>query len=289
MKNCVLTLGYFDSLHIGHRFLIQKSREIADELNASVTVVTFEDGFLNLINRKNEEVYLLNERTPMLLNMGVNDVCVFPATKEFLSISKETFLEHLITLKPKAIVLGSDYTFAKNADGKASDIKEFFEKIGTKVYIYDLIKKDNEKVSTTKIKELLKNGEIEKANFLLGDTFFYSGRVVKGRQKGKEIGIPTININIPECKIKIKNGVYRTTVTVDGETYRSITNIGKHPTFGDDNFNVETNIFDFNGNLYGKNVTVKIYEFIRGIINFKTEDELRNQIKDDIQKCKRNI
>jgi riboflavin kinase/FMN adenylyltransferase len=282
-KNCVLALGFFDSIHIGHRSLLRTAEATAEKYGAEVCALTFGDGFLKNLGRNEEEVYLLSERRHLLKTVGVGSVCVLPCGKSFVNMAKEDFLAYLDGFSPKALVAGSDYRFGKNAEGNASELKAFFEKKGVETVICDLLRTDGKKVSTSDIRVLLKNGEIEKADCLLGGEFFYGGTVIGGHENGRKYGFPTINLDIAEEKIKIKEGVYATRTEFGGKFYRSVTNVGIHPTFSDTHFNVETHVLAEIGDVYGKKARIYFVKYLRGTKCFSDGNALFNQICEDIK------
>jgi riboflavin kinase/FMN adenylyltransferase len=153
---------------------------------------------------------------------------------------------------------------------------------GISVFEIDLQKYQKEKISTTKIKKLLDIGDIKQANLLLGDKYFITGTVQKGRGVGSGIGIPTANISVNNLKQLPKEGVYKTLTKAGEKCYPSVTNVGAHPTFEDRNFNVETLLMDFEGNLYGESITVYFESRIRDIQKFDSAEQLVMQIKSDI-------
>ena len=282
MKNCVIALGYFDSMHIGHRYLLSKGKELAIQYKTELLPITFDDGFLSALGRNESEIYLLNERKLLLKEMGINYIFSFPIEKEFLNKTKENFLEYIASFCPKVVVIGKDYRFGKNALGTFTDAINFFSKLKIKVEIVELIKVNEEKVSSTQIRKYLQVGDIEKANNLLGESFFYSGFVEHGRAYGHLLGFPTINIKIPKYKIRIRRGVYKTKILYNNRKYLSITNVGEHPTFNDTIFNIETHILDFDKNIYGSFVRIEFDMFLREIIKFESETDLIKQIQKDI-------
>ncbi|MDD4316468.1 MAG: riboflavin kinase, partial [Clostridia bacterium] len=212
----VLALGLFDSVHAGHRYLLNKARQYAEALEAELRVLTFDDRFFANLGRRDKEVYLLDERLPLFRQLGYGEVTVLEPTKEFLAQSPEAFLSFVMTLNPVAIVAGSDYTFGYLGQGKMGDLKAYMAQKGIYVYEIDLQKYLKEKISTTKIKSLLEKGDIESANILLGDSYFVSGTVQKGRGVGTSIGIPTANITVPALKQLPLEGVYKTLTETDG-------------------------------------------------------------------------
>ncbi|MFW5780601.1 MAG: riboflavin biosynthesis protein RibF [Bacillota bacterium] len=281
----VLALGFFDSVHIGHRYLLSQAKKVAKKEKARLTVITFNDNFLKNLNRAEKEIYLLKERLKILKKLGYNDVIVLDPTKEFLSMSEDQFLEYILTLNPTAIVAGKDYTFGKMGKGNMAYLSGYMLNKNVKVIEINLQKVNLRKISTTHIKKLLSQGNIEKANCLLGENYFVSGRVTKGRGVGSRMGIPTANLTINEMKHIPLDGVYKTTTEVDNMNYDSITNVGAHPTFEDEINNIETMLIDKKLNLYNKDITVYFEKRIRDIIKFETPEKLANQIKQDIKKA----
>ena len=280
--NKIFALGYFDSIHIGHRALLREGMRIAQQNNAKLYVVTFNDNFLSVLGRREEEIFLLEERKKILNTIGINDLIVLPTDKDFLSKGKDDFLIYLISQTPSFFICGTDYRFGKNAEGTIQDLVYFSEQNNIEVYIENLLEINGNKVSSSEIRDLLKNGKTDKAENLLGQKFFYSGKVKHGRTDGHKIGFPTLNIDIPSEKIKIKSGVYATETTVENEKYLSVTNVGAHPTFNDNTFNVETHIIGNPGIIYGTDIKVEFYSYIRGIKHFISKEDLAKQIKKDI-------
>ncbi len=283
-KKNVLALGFFDSIHIGHRSLLQKARDFANQHNANLIVVTFNDNFFKNLNRPIKEVYLLNERLGILNALGYNQILVLDPTIEFLQQTEVEFMQYLLSLNPFAIVAGSDYTFGKNGQGSIKSLSKFMSKHKIRVKEIDLIKMQGTKVASTDIKMFLESGNIPKANELLQDKYFISGTVVKGRQKGGKLGMPTANINIHPFKQIPKDGVYKTITVVDNKEYLSVTNIGIHPTFDCNHFNIETLVLNFSQDLYNKEIKVYFIERIRDIIKFESAEKLVQQVKNDILK-----
>lgn len=279
----VFALGFFDSIHIGHRYLLKKAEALAKENNALLTIFTFNDHFLPNLGRKDKEVYLLEERIHLLESLGYDDVFVVNPTKTFLKMTAQEFLNYLLSLNPIGIVAGSDYTFGQNGSGNMAIMQDFMKDKGVIVKKVDLQKFKNNKVSTTSIKKLLNKGDIEQANLLLGDKYFVTGTVIKGRGDGTKYGFPTANIAFNNIKQLPLEGLYKTSTEIDGKIYKSLTNVGIHPTFDDNNFNIETLILDFSNNIYDKHIKVMFYTRIRGIIRFNSPQELGEQIKKDIE------
>lgn len=283
-KTC-LALGFFDSVHRGHRYLLQQGKAIAQQLDAKLTILTFNDDFLLNLGRKDKEIYLLEERIELLNNLGYQNIIVLNPTKEFLMKTEHEFMNYLLSLNPVAIIAGNDYTFGYAGKGNINTLSNFFNSNCVKVFEIDLQKFYNSKISTSQIKKLLTEGHIQKANKLLGSEYYISGTVVKGRGIGATIGIPTANIEINRMKHVPAQGIYQTVTEVDNVVYKSVTNVGAHPTFEDKNFNIETLLIGFEGNLYDKKIKVYFQKRIRDIIKFNSVQSLVEQIKQDIDFC----
>ena len=286
-KNTAIALGFFDGLHLGHMTLINKLKEHKDEVTS---LFSFTRDFKSKIKNKDEELILLeDERESLLSSKQVEKEYVLPFTDEIKNTSKEDFISFLRILHPKRIVIGSDFTFGSHGSGKATDLLSLKEDF-IDVEILDLYKKDNEKISTSKIISLLKEKKINEANSLLGYPFFIKGEVIHGLHHGTTIGFPTANMDYPPNKVILPTGVYQTYVILDGKKYYSLTNIGSHPTIDELSKEIiETNIIDYHGDLYGKNITVYFVKFIREQVKFNSLNELQKQLNKDLEECKKEI
>lgn len=286
MNKKVLALGFFDSIHIGHRYLLNEAQKEAAKRQDNVLVATFDDNFLSALGRNDEEIFLLNERQRILSSLGFNETLVLPSNEEFLSVSKKEFLDFLFEKNPSAIVVGKDYRFGKKAEGDVLYLGEYCKEKGISVIVVDLLDYGGEKVSSSTIRKLLKEGNVGVASEMLGGRFFYSGIVKSGRKQGRSIGFPTVNVDIPKNKICLRGGVYATKTVVSDKEYDSVTNVGVHPTFNDEYFNVETYVIDEKIDLYDKNVRIKFYEFLRDIVKFEDKFQLAKQIEKDVERAK---
>ena len=274
----VMALGYFDAVHLGHKKLLKKAKQLASDIGCKLSAMIFSG-----LYKRGGDVFTFDERLKRLENEGVDFVVHANLNTEFMAKEYSTFLQEIFSCYNVAgIVCGEDYTFGKGALGTANVLIEECIKRNVQIIVLDKVSDDNGlKISTSYIKDCLSNGEIKKANALLGDNYFISGQVVKGKRLGNTIGFPTANVEIDGNKYAIKRGVYKTFVIVDGVKYKSITNVGKQPTFCGNNDVIETYISNFNGDLYGKNLIVYFVDYIRDIIKFKNANELIVQLTKD--------
>lgn len=278
-----LALGYFDSVHLGHRNLIGVAREYAQSHGIGCAVATFSNNAYKLFNFDGKQVYTYAERCELL-----DGLCDYLLPMRFDARLKnygaEQFLDLLTSRHNiKAFVCGYDYLFGAGAKGDSALLKEYCDKRGIDCIVVPKYEVDGERVSTTVVKDLLANGNIEKTNAFLGAPFMLRGRVVRGRGAGHMFDIPTANVKFSSGKMLPKIGVYGTTCIVDGKAYDSATNIGARPTFGLTKAVVETMIKDFNDNIYDKEITLFFYKRLRDIVKFDTPAELSRQVHKDIE------
>ncbi len=285
MKNTnktVVALGYFDSVHIGHRSVLKRAREIANEKYATLTVFTFSGNLRGEFLSGDYFLYDDKKRSQIYTDLGADSVCFAPVNKEFLGKSGSEFLDWLNErYDVLAYVCGSDYKFGVNAGSNCSDLIEYAKAKGQSVTVCDIVTVEKEKVSTTLIKRLLKNGEIKKANALLGENYSVSGKVIKGRGDGKKLGYPTANLDTLGVHLQIKQGVYGGSVKVDDKEYKCLINLGKCPTFNQENQTLEVHVLGFSGDLYGEILNVEFTTFLREIKKFNSKEELIKQITED--------
>ena len=283
-KGIVIALGYFDSLHIGHRKVIKSAKTLAEKLNAHLMVFTFAGNLRATLNGQSEKyVYSLTERQTLLTKMGVDSVYFAPISKDFLSLTREEFLDKINSeYRILGYVCGEDYRFGKNASGDVNTLIEYAKNNSQQVEIVEKVCVEDEKVSTSLIKRLLGSGDIEKVNQLLGENYFIFGKVIHDRGVGKNLGFPTANINIESQKQLLKSGVYSGKVLVDNCEYNAVINCGNRPTFSLDDVKVEAYLIGFNGDLYDKEIKIIFTRFIREIFKFNNREELINQLKKDV-------
>ena len=277
----VTCIGAFDGLHKGHLELIKKTKDV----NNNFQIVTFSEI---------PKIYFNNDLKPLLDNeKRINIFRKFKPTNliylkfnEINKLSSEEFLNVLKdNLKTKKIVVGKDFKFGKNRSGDVNNIINYFGKENVILFPDYLI--DNEKVSSTKIREYLDLGNIEKANKLLGRNYELSGLVVKGLKLGSKIGFPTANLKLHYDLYLPKFGVYGISCNIDNKSYEGILNIGITPTVIDRiKPKIEAHIFDFDKNIYNQHLDIQINQFIRDEIKFKSIDELIKQINIDISTVK---
>lgn len=280
---CLLVLGCFDAIHVGHRELLKKAKLQAKINGLDLGVMTFING------KGDKQIYTFEEKTSLLEEYNVKFVYAIDFNDEFKKISALEFLSQTESaLNVKAYMSGKDFRFGAGAKGKSATLKKYAEDDENGVW-YMPIKEvlfGDEKVSTTTIKEKLQCGELELANELLGKPFSLHGIVTSGAGRGNGIGFPTANVSYPEDKIQVKYGVYSVKCNVDGEEYSGVANYGSRPTFEEESPVLEAYLEGFNGDIYGKEIKIEFLKYLRDIQKFDSEEELKNQIEADLQAAK---
>ncbi len=290
--NPIVTIGNFDGLHLGHKQIIQTVTKRAKAEKGFSVVYTFKP-HPHLAISPNHPLQLLNtyeEKIELLENMGVDLVVEEPFSREFSNITPEKFLSDILlkTLSTKVLYVGYDFKFGNNRTGNLEFLQNFCKKKGIELYIAKPLKVQSEICSSSRIRNYLLEGNVSQANKLLGREFFYRGLVVRGDGRGRKIGFATANVK-SENKLSIKTGVYATWAVYQGKVHASVTNVGTRPTFHpefDAPIVVETHILDFNRDIYGEVLEVRIVERLRDELKFKSIDELIANIKNDIAQSK---
>ena len=276
-------IGGFDGVHLGHQELLKFTKESSNTFQI-ITFDTLPKKYFNnehkLLTTNNEKIELFKKYEPSNL--------VFINFEHVLKFSPKTFCDMLKNnMKAKSIYVGNDFKFGANREGDVNYLIKYFGENSTHtIEDYD---HNNEKISSTLIKSFLNDGQIEHANAALGYEYSLSGSVIKGDQRGSQIGFPTANMNV-DNNIQIpKNGVYKVNVYLNEILYEGIMNIGHKPTVSEDTrLSLEVHIFDFNDDIYEADLTVYFKKFIRDEIKFSSIDELIQQISKDIEEINKN-
>lgn len=286
-KNTVLTLGTFDGIHPGHLKIIGRLVSCSKEKGCRNVVITFYPHPRTILGNDNSVKMLTTqeEKIELLEKLGVENLLIINFTKEFASLSAEDFIyDYLINgIGLTEIVLGHDHHFGKGRRGNAELLQKIADKEGFIVTKAEAFMIDGEAVSSTKIRNALAEGDIIRANRLLGRNYEFSGIVVGGDKRGRELGFPTANIKLSsQEKLLPASGVYAVKVMVENERHTGLLSIGKRPTFYNQGELVsEVYIYDFNREIYGAKVTTELVERLRGEVKFNSAEELINQMNTD--------
>ncbi len=275
----ILVLGYFDGLHRGHQTLFDKARELAEEKKATISVLTFPESPILVFEKFNEnllkQLTSKEKRNQLFEENGVDFLYFTDFTSHFAKLTSHDFIEkYLKKLAISAIVIGFDYQFGSD-HGSLAQLSEY------DAYQVSELTDMGEKISSSRIRQAIINGDVTLANLLLGYNYEISGLVVHGEARGRTIGYPTANIESKSMQYLPLIGVYVVDIAVGDERYRGMASIGYNDTFGGKNKTLEVNIFDFHDEIYGETVTVYFLKFIRGMIKFDSVDALITQMDDD--------
>lgn len=272
-----MAIGFFDSIHLGHKKVIERAVSFAREHHSISSVFLFRNNIYELIGVNKSPLFSFEERIREIERSGIDIIFYLDADKAFLDLSPEDFVSFLRSrLRIDGIICGADFTYGRDGIGKAEDILRAFPN-GEIVDLYYL---SNKKVSTSSLKDFLLQGDIRTVNQMLGRPFSFAQKVVAGRSDGKKIGFPTINMPFPSGIVR--DGVYISETVVNGSVYQSLTNIGSHPTYNDTRENAETYILDFDGTLYGESPTINLLDRLRDIKRFDSVQALIEQIEKDV-------
>ena len=279
-----LALGFFDCVHRGHAAVISSAREYAAAHGCECAVFTFSNDPGAFVGKR-ARIYTFEERAEALRGLGADVIVAAEFDSRFAALSREHFAEVLRdTLDLRAIRAGEDYTYGAQRAGDASTLDEDFGAYSVDIGVLPLIRiaGEEEKISSTAVKEALSAGDIARVNMLLSEPYFMLGRVSHAHGRGGTFGFPTANIPFDSSRLAPAPGVYATKVTVGGKVFLGGTNVGTKPTFGDEKPSVETFILDFDGDIYGKNIKLAFYQRLRGISDFGSAEGLAAQLERDV-------
>lgn len=269
-RECALILGGFDGIHLGHRALLDAA------LDTGLPV-----GITAMWGAKGGSLFTPREREYIFACEGIDFVLELPFDEQLKNTSAEDFLQDIFRRIPaRAVFCGEDFRFGKGAVGTPELLKE---RAPCPVHVLPLVKRGGEKVSASRCKRLLKNGEIEALNSLLCGGYFVQGEVEHGREVGRTYGFPTANLSFAEGKLVPKEGVYGGYAKTQKGRYPAIVNVGARPTFGVSERKLEAHLVGFSGNLYGEAVHVYFTKFLRPIMKFSSAEELKEQLEKDMK------
>lgn len=283
MKKTVCALGFFDGVHKAHIHILSQCAAYGKENSLISAAVTFDKSPAEYFGGKVEYLTTFAQKAEIIRALGIDRVIALPAEESILSLSPGEFVDKVMVngLHAAAIFCGFNYTFGKNAMGKAEDLKRLCAAHGIKVFISGETKQDGVTVSSSEIRRALSTGDIESASKLLTRPFEVRGTVEYGKRLGRRLGFPTANIYPSSSLPKLPYGVYITKTVVNGVEYPSVTNVGINPTVGDKSLRIETNVIGFEDALYGSEIKVRFYKYIRGETDFGSVELLREQISRD--------
>ncbi|MGT2715308.1 bifunctional riboflavin kinase/FAD synthetase [Streptococcus respiraculi] len=278
----VLVLGYFDGIHLGHKALLDKARAIADQRGLTVTVLTFPESPRLAFTRFSPDLlrHLTSEerRYQLFEESGVDQLYLTDFTSGFAATTPQAFIENYIqALEARVVVVGFDYHFG-NTRATVVELKEMFD---GEVEVVGEVQLKGEKVSSTRIRKAVQEGNVHEANQLLGYPFETRGIVVHGDARGRMIGYPTANLAPIDAVHLPGDGVYVADVAISGKRYRAMASVGKNITFDGTELRLEAHIFGFERYIYGENITIYWLEKIRDMIKFDGIDALMTQMKED--------
>lgn len=283
--NTVVTVGTFDGVHEGHRALMETVVAKAKKRRARSVVVTFDPHPRTIINPKGSSIRLLTslkERAEILEDIGVDELCVIPFTRDFSLLSSEEFVRDVIHAKIgiSEFVIGYDHHFGKDRSGTIETLENLGPELGFDVYVVSKREMGEVTISSTVIRKAIQeDGDMSQAARLLGRPYMLNGLVIHGDERGRKIGFPTANLQAerPDKAIP-KNGIYAVKVRVDDTWYNGMMNIGVRPTFDGLTKTLEVNIFDFDKSIYGKTVQIRFFDRIRDEKKFSGVEELKAQL-----------
>jgi riboflavin kinase/FMN adenylyltransferase len=290
-KNAVVTIGNFDGVHIGHQALFRQVIEKARGIGGTSVVMTFEPHPIRVLNcNKHFPLITLYEQKVELIGAsGIDTLVSVPFTREFAKIPARVFVKDILCdlIGMTSVVVGEDYSFGKKREGDISLLKEMGRTHGFEVIVSGWIELGARRISSTEIRNLVRDGQVDEAAKLLGRHYQVRGTVVRGRDRGgRLLGYPTANLKLSD-ELCPKGGVYAVTVEYQGTTYHGAANIGYSPTFNNGEFSVEVHILDFHEDIYDQLIRVNFIQRLRGERKFAGPEALAAQIKLDIETARK--
>ena len=280
-KNTIYALGFFDGVHVGHAALLKECRRLADAQSCKAAAVTFSSHPDTLVLGKTPSlINTIEDRIRLLKAHGMDDVIVLPFDKKMQTMFWQDFLDSLVeSYGATGLVCGHDFRFGNRGEGNAALLQAYCQLKNLPCAVVPEQKLGEIPVSSTHIRTLLEEGRMEEAADFLGHPHILTGEVVTGRKLGRTLGIPTANISIPEGVVQLPFGVYACKAMAEGREYLAVTNIGNRPTVGGHRITVEPWLLDFEGDLYGKGLTLSFYRFLRPEQKFPSLDALKEEIQ----------
>lgn len=290
LRNPAAAIGNFDGVHLGHQAIFQRVMELAREMDGESVVITFLPHPLDVLmpEKKPSFITLHRELVRLIEGYGIDVVLCLKFTKNFAKIGPEEFIRSVLHEKIglKALAVGEGYRFGRGRAGDIGLLKRMGDELGFSVEVVPSMIVDDEPVSSTRIRKLINEGRLNEAGRLLGRNHRIHGTVMKGRDRGgRLLGFPTANLQLTR-ELYPKPGVYAVQVAVGEEIYDGAANIGFNPTFGNGIFSVEAHLFDFDGDLYGREIDVIFIDRLRDEMKFSGPEELAAQIAKDCEKAR---
>lgn len=289
LENTVVGLGFFDGVHLGHQELIKQLVSTAKENNIKSVLITFQKSPAEKFIDNVEYLTLNEEKENLISNLGVDYLFELDFDDEMMNLSGLEYLEKIVfnCFKPMYIFTGFNHTFGKDKSGNPELLKINQEKFGYKYIEIPAVELAGEIVSSTRIRKSLKDGNVALANMLLGYNYVLSGKVIEGNKLGRTIGFPTANLIYPFSKVQIPYGVYSVSAEFEGQIYLGMLNYGTKPTVNkvDAEPILEVNIFNFDKNIYNKQIKINLIEWIREEQKFSSLTDLKSQIEKDLERC----
>ncbi|WP_195945362.1 bifunctional riboflavin kinase/FAD synthetase [Paraclostridium bifermentans] len=285
VENTVVTIGNFDGIHKGHIKLIKEAVKEAKIKNYKSVVFTFENHPMRYFRADSIKHIITNEeKVKIFENLGVDIVFMIPFDEYMTKISATDFVKTILheKLKCKMVIVGHDFTFARNKEGNASLLESLGKNYNMKVKVIEPIKIKGRRVSSSYIRNLINDGNVSEIKDFLGRNYFLEGEVIHARKIGRTIGFPTANLKAEDKLIIPKNGIYAVKVYIENKVYYGATNIGYNPTVNGKALSIETNIIDFDEEIYGEIIKVEFLDRIRDEKKFNSLDELKSQLSKDV-------
>ncbi len=283
-KASAVALGKFDGIHLGHRRLLERILE-QKKRGLQAAVFTFYPSAASFLGGDGKELSTREEKRALFCQMGIDVLIEFPLNADTAATEPADFLSRYLARQMKTAYLcaGPDLSFGRGGSGNYALLAKYAETYSYEVELIDKVRVAGEEVSSTRVREAVRAGRMEDAAHMLGAPYSVSGRIVHGRQLGRRLGMPTANLLPDDSKLLPPNGVYYSKILLDGRSYRGITNVGCKPTVSEDRImGLETYLYDFEGEIYGRDMTVELLSFRRAERHFDNVEALRRQIEEDV-------
>lgn len=283
----VLALGFFDGVHLGHQALLKACVDMAAKLGVETAAITFEAHPQSLFSNQIPPLLsTLSDRYRLLLHYGMCHIYPYPVTEEVMSTNWRDFLDQLMDCGAAGFVCGDDFRFGFRGEGNGEKLRAYCAEKGLPCVIIPEQTMDDTRVSSTYIRRQIEEGDMATAVRFLGHPHILTGEVISGRKIGRSIGVPTANLLIPPGIVVPRFGVYACRVEIEGRSYCAVANVGTRPTVGGHRVTVEPWILDFQGDLYGKEITLEFHKFLRPEQKFDSLEDLRREIRKNAEQTK---